>query len=211
MKRAFILLALLLLGCTAERGSANVTENATGNVTLNATNATAANGTSGYARFTAPSFSFNYPASMAVENATGNASGIFTGRHQLAERTGEVLAVVYLNTSATYGSNADSIFQIDPTLAANGFLEKDKANDSAGFLNNAAGIGETRNFAAGRDVFIAEAPFEMRFTSGTTYSGYALSIYVPARSLQVKVRILALDPDVAKQMRDGFVLSFRVE
>jgi hypothetical protein len=136
---------------------------------------------------------------------------MFTGRHQLAERTGEVMAVVYLNVSDTYGVNAENEFRALPEIAASGFLERDKANDSAGFLTHAAEVGETYNFAVGRDIFIAEAPFTMRFTSGTAYAGRALSIYVPERSLQVKVRILALDPAVAKQIRDEFLLSFRVE
>ncbi|MDD5340754.1 MAG: hypothetical protein PHV13_05960 [Candidatus ainarchaeum sp.] len=204
----FILLALLMLGCTGER--INGPENATGNAT-NVTNASVTNATSSYARFTAPSFHFDYPANMEAETAANGYNGVFTGRHQLAERTGEVLAVVYVNTSATYGPNADAQFQIEPTLAANGFLEKDKANDSVGFLSNAAEIGETATFAVGNDVFIAEAPFKMQFSSGTAYSGYAISIYVPERSLQVKVRILALDASVAKQIRDEFLSSFRVQ
>jgi hypothetical protein len=207
-----ILAALLLLGCTGERGNpANSTANATLNGSGNLTpgNITAANA-SGYATFTARSFSFDYPSDMAAKSSTGMHAGTFTGRHGLDGRTGELLAVVYANTSETYGVNADSEFKADPGLAANGFLEADKLNDSAGYLQNAVDVGPTSMFARGRDVFIAEAPFTTKM-SNNTYAGYALSLYVPARSLQVQVRILALNPIIANEIMEEFLLSFRIE
>jgi hypothetical protein len=199
MRLALIIIAaLLLLGCTGERGSpANIT---------NTTNATI----SSYARFMASSFSFDYPSNMDVQNLSNARGGYFIGSHELAYNTGEVLALIYINTSATYGVNTDSGFQANPDLAASSFLEKDKTNDPAGYLETATEIGSISTFARGRDVFISEAPFTMKLTTGT-YTGYALSMYVPARSTEVQTRILALDANLAKQMRDEFILSFRIE
>ncbi len=227
---ACLVLALLLFGCAAEGGpnGTNTTSlaNATGitnatNVT-NATNATnVANATNvtnatdaanaSYATFTTPLFSFRYPPALEVEKTSYGYGGVFTGRHQLPQRTGEVLAVAYMNTSYTFGANADEEYRVEPTLAASGFLQKDLRNDSMGFLNRGAETGNTSTFSIGRDVFIAEAPFTLRFSPATPYTGYAMALYVPERSLLVKVRILALDPEIAKEMRDQFLLSFRVE
>lgn len=228
---ACLVLALLLFGCAAEggqgngtntTGAANATDvvNATNatNVTnatnitnaTNATNATSAANAS-YATFTTPLFSFRYPPALVVENTSYGYGGVFTGRHQLPQRTGEVLAVAYMNTSYTFGANADEEYQVEPTLAASGFLQKDMRNDSLGFLNLGAETGNMSTFSIGRDVFIAEVPLTLRFSPATPYAGYALSLYVPERSLLVKVRILALDPEIAKEMRDQFLLSFRVE
>jgi predicted small secreted protein len=223
-----LLLAVLLAGCATERGtgeqandsvcnvsnatSGNTTSDALqGNATSNATFPTNNASASGYANFTASSFKFRYPANMEVEKSVIGYNGIFLGKHQLAERTGEVLAVSYVNVSDAYGPNRDGIYQANPDIAAGGLLEMDLLNDSMGFLDNAAEVGQASNFAQGRDAFISEAPFSMKLSSGTTYHGYAMSIYVPARSLHVNVRMLALNPDVAKQIRDEFLLSFRVE
>lgn len=214
MKLAIILLAaLLLLGCTGERGNTNPNESNATNITnaTNSSNATTVTLPTNYIRFTAPSFSFEYPSNLAVQNSPVASGGKFTGIHELADRTGEFFVVVYTNTSATYGVNADSEFQTNPDMAAAGFLEASKINDSAGFLENAVNIGPTATFAIGRDVFVAEAPFTMKYTTGATYTGYALSMYVPERSLQVQARMLALDPAVAKQMTSHFLLSFRIE
>lgn len=196
---ALLVLALLLAGCTAEGGLQNAT---------NVTNATVE-----YAKFAAPAFSFEYPLNMEVENASYGYNGVFTGRHQLPDRTGEVLAVAYVNTSYSYGGNADAQYRVDPTIAASGFLQKDLANDSMGFLNRGQGaeIGNITSSAIGRDVYLAEARFTLRFASAVPYTGYALTLYVPERSLLVKARILALNPALADAIRDQFVLSFQVK
>jgi len=201
-----VIAALLLLGCTGERGNANETANVTANLT-NATNMTAPYG---YARFDAPSFSFAYPSNMETDSSLNPDIGSFTGTHPLADRPGEMLTVFYLNTSAAYGPNTDSGFQASPEVAAGSFLEGDRTLDPAGYLANATMVGPTSTFARGRDAFIAEAPFTVKNQAGT-YAGYALSMYVPARSLEVQARILALNPVVASEMKDEFILTFRVE
>jgi hypothetical protein len=199
---ALLMFAFLLAGCVADGGRPNAT---------NATNGT--NVTAEYARFTAPTFTFEYPPDMEVENASYGYNGVFTGRHQLADRTGEILAVVYANTSYSYGENADAQYRVEPTLAVSGFLQKDLLNDSMGFLNRGESVetGNMTSAAIGRDVYLAEVPMTLRFASAVPYSGYALDLYVPERSLIVKVRILALNPALADAIREQFVLSFRVK
>lgn len=224
-KLIVLLLPLLLLGCIS-LGSrmANVSENETGGQEPGAANATPpstpnmtnlTNQTSPppepWERYNATGFSFEYPAGMALDTGLG----IFTGTRELQGQpgqTGEIMIVSYLNTTAVYGANRDASFRAAPSQAAADFLAQDRKNDPAGVLQLAYEIGDMATFGIARDAFAAEVPFKVRFSpSGRTYSGYALDVYIPERSLHAKVRILAIDEDRAKDMRDRFLLGFRVE
>lgn len=167
-----------------------------------------------YERYTARGFSFEYPANMTVQSSNGSVSGIFTGTHELqGGQTGEIMIVTYLDTKATYGANKDEIFRDNPTKAASDLLLADKKNDPAGsLLSKAYEVGEISTFSIARDGYGAEVQFKIKFAdSNKTYTGYAISIYVPERSLQIRMRVIALDSTKAKEIKDNFLLSFRLE
>ncbi len=215
-----LIVGLLFFGCTAPVDRGNVTENTTTpqlpdeNVSENQTveNETMQNQTepasSKYTRYNASRFSFEYPSNMEVDDSTG----IFSGVHNLNGQTGEIMIVVYYNTITTFGENQDKIFQENPSLAVSGLLEDDMEADQAQILHLADDVGEVSTYSIGRDAEIAEVPIKLKFPdSKVTYNGYAFDLYSPERSLHAKVRILAIDPDLAEHMRDNFILSFRME
>jgi hypothetical protein len=105
------------------------------------------------------------------------------------------------------------LLKANPTKAASDFLAADKRTDPAGsFLSSAYETGEITTFSVARDGHVAEAEFKIRFGgSNKSYTGYAMDIYVPERSLLAKVRIIGLDADKATAIRDNFLLSFRME
>jgi hypothetical protein len=164
-------------------------------------------------RFTADSFSFEYPINMEVQKSSGASSGIFSGSHEEGGQTFEVMVVTYLDTEAVYGKNKDEIYKDNPTKAASDLLIADKKEDPAGsLLSKASSTGELTTFAIARDGSAAQLPFKVVFSdSNKTYSGYAIDLYVPERSLLVRFRVIALDPDRARGIRDNFILSFRLE
>jgi len=210
---AVMLAALLLFGCAGPEESANETNASIGNVTANDTNATTGSDTttvqpSNYKRYDAKGFSFEHPKNMDVQEA----KGIFTGTHNLDGQTGEILVVTYLNTSLVYGPNQDRIYQGDPTEAVTTFIRQDRRNDSAQMLSLAHELGDATTYSIARDVAVAEQSFRVRFSqNGNEYYGYALDMYVPERSMQIKARIVALSSTKAEDMKDRFLLSFRLE
>ncbi len=206
MKIVYLLaFAILLFGCTEVEDRSNETN--VSNVTniTNVSNQTAA--PSQWVRYNASGFSFEYPKNMDVQESTG----IFSGENQINGQTGELLIVVYYNTVKTYGENKDKIFQANPSLAASELLEDDMESDPAQILDNAKSYGNISTFSLSRDAYVSEIPISTTF-SGTTgkFSGYALSMYAPERSLHVKVRILARDSSKADGIRDNFISSFRI-
>ncbi|MBD3209771.1 hypothetical protein GF318_00120 [Candidatus Micrarchaeota archaeon] len=217
---AFI--SLLMLGCIIggeEGNQTNVSEDNASNITepvnvsnaANATNATnQTNGTqpSRWERYQAGEFSFEYPVRMETQGG----AGLFTGEHSVENQTNEALAVMYYNTSAVYGRNQDKEFKETPSETATLLLEDDIGEDPIMMLHDAEEIGGISEFSIGRDAYVSQAPFKIRFfESGKLYNGYALSIYVPERSLHVKFRVIALNPQLAKDIKDQFLLSFRLE
>ncbi len=230
---ALLLPFVLLLGCISFSERLNETNttgptNATGpNTTMNETippqNQTQ-NGTNEtqpppppppklYERYLAKGFSFEYPINMATQESKSYYGGIFTGTHEIGGKTGEILIVSYINTTQVYGANKEALLQDNPTKTASDFLVQDKKDDPAGgLLRQAYYIGNISTYGLARDAYVAEAPFKIRFPgSNVSYSAYALSIYIPERSIHAKVRIVALDPDLAAIMKDNFLLSFRIE
>ncbi|MFH0884377.1 MAG: hypothetical protein V1861_01565 [Candidatus Micrarchaeota archaeon] len=166
-----------------------------------------------YERYLAKGFNFEYPINMATQESTSGYGGIFTGTHEIGGKTGEILIVSYINTTQVYGANKEGLLQNNPTKAASDFLLQDEKSDPAGgLLQQAYEIGDISTYGLARDAYMAEAPFKIRFEgSNVTYSGYALSIYIPERSIHAKVRIVALDSDLSSGIRDNFLLSFRIE
>jgi hypothetical protein len=192
----------------------NETLNATANQTLNATqNQTAQNQTVPkiWEKYSGARFSFDYPANMNLTEDRNGPNGAIVGQHNLPERTAETLAVAYTDTKLTYGLNRDGEFRSHPSTTPSDLLLEDIKNDTMGFFMKASEIGSPSTFSIGREIYGAELPFKLVLNSGTTYTGYAITLYVPERSLVVDVRILALDPDIARNIEQQFLLSFRIE
>jgi hypothetical protein len=203
---------ILLYGCTERLSDANQT-NATWGAAGNDSNA--ANGTNApppnvtaWPRYSAPGFSFYYLPALSMGEVKNGPNGLISGKHELTERTGEIMAVRYIDAVATYGKNRDTELKANPSKAASDFLLAEKAGDSMDFLSQASSVGNISSFAISREAYGAEAPFRISLSSGTTYTGYAITLYIPERSLFVDVRIVALDSDVAKEMEQQFLLGF---
>jgi hypothetical protein len=213
----FILLAfsiLLLPGC-ADRGAttniSNGTMNTSANATDNGTTVPPANLTPAWPRYNASGFSFPYLPSLVMSEERAGPNGLISGQHSLPERTAEIMAVRFIDVNATFGKNRDSEMRPNPTKAASDVLVDDRINDTMGFFMKASYVGNITTYAISREAFVAEMPFKVMLNSGTTYSGYALSVYVPERSLLLDIRLLALDSEIAKNMKEQFLLGFRLE
>ena len=197
--------AILLFGCTEVPDRTNETN--VSNLS-NTTNTSApAPAPPDTERYYASGFSFEHPLNMEVQESTG----IFSGEHQVNGQTGELLIVVYYNTVKGYGENKDKVFRADPSLASTTLLEADLESDPAQILDDVDSYGEISTFSLSRDTYVSEVPITTTFSgSSGKFSGYALSMYVPERSLHLKVRVLARDSSKADDIRDDFVSSFRI-
>jgi hypothetical protein len=166
-----------------------------------------------YERYAAKGFSFEYPINMTIQESKASYGGVFSGTHEFDGQTGEILVLSYVNVTSVYGTNKEAVLKANPTRSASDFLGSDKRLDPVGsFLSNAYETGEISTFSVARDGNVAEAGFKIRFSgSNKSYTGYAMDIYVPERSLLAKVRIIGLDADRATAIRDNFLLSFRME
>lgn len=201
--------SLLFAGCASNQVASNETSNITQNITQNQSDIY--NRSKDWSRFVSKGFSFEYPADMNLSTIGNDLSGTITGQHLLDDRSSEMLTIRYLNTSWFYGRNKDGEFKSNPTKTAADFLTEDKKNDPTGFFMKASYMGNISTFSIGRDAYIAEMPFTLGMNSGANYTGYAMDIYIPERSLRIDVRITALDPAAAKNIRDNLLLGFRVE
>jgi hypothetical protein len=228
MRLIALLIPLLLFGCiTFGERSMNGTDNASANVSAppeppdNATNQTnMTNETEPpppppkvWERFIGKGFSFEYPLNMDVQQSDGTPGGIFSGTHVFDGQTGEIMVVTFTDTLAVYGANKDGAFKTDPTKAASDFLQQDvKSDPAASMLSGAYERGGLTTFGIGRDGSGAQMDFRIRFSgSNKSYAGHAADIYVPERSLLVKARVIALDPQLASDIYQNFLLSFRPE
>jgi hypothetical protein len=202
MRMAVLCTLLLLFGCIDLGGEENVTEE---NVT-NLTNYTPKQNL--WERYNATEFSFEYPSNMDVVKSEDT----FNGTHSLNGETGEMMVVYYYNTVDTYGPNKDKVMQKNPSVAASDLLSDDLEDDPTLLLDNAEELSNISAYSLSRDTMVAEISFKLRLSnSSPKYDGYALSLYVPERSLHTKVRIIAKDPARSKKIRDNFLLSFRIE
>lgn len=196
----------------ADSSNATVAPPPPGNTTISPpeSNATA-NNTPAMMLFTRhyfKDFSFEYPSSLNISNSTS----VFAGQHDLEGSTGEVMVVSVIDARKVYGDPADKDFKGDPSKAVADFLIQDKKDDPSNLLDQAYEYGDVSTFSIGRDAYVAELPFSIHFSGfQSRYAGYAISMYIPERSLQVRARIIALDPLVAKTMRDTFIGTFRME
>ncbi|MBU0532750.1 hypothetical protein KKB44_04620 [Candidatus Micrarchaeota archaeon] len=194
MRLFIILVILLLFGCTSVEVPSNVTNQNITNQTQNITNQS-------WERHSTEQFSFEYPKNMIIQETTDT----FTGEHEINNELGELLIVQYLNTSKEYGVNQNNLFKGIPSQAAIDLLLEDIEDDPLYVLDNAE-VGNITSFSIARDTHVAQVPFRMH-----PHTGYALSLYVPERSLHIKVRVLALNPRLTEDINDHFLLTFRLE
>ncbi|HSB47698.1 MAG TPA: hypothetical protein VLD37_06825 [Candidatus Bilamarchaeum sp.] len=214
MRPLILLLALsLFLGCISLGGKGNETNETNASLNQsNITNNTTVTPPPQWKHFNGSTFTFQYPSYMGVQQSSSGKSGIFTGTHEEGGQTYEIMVVTNLDTIATYGANKDEIFRVNPTKAASDLLGQDRVSDPAGILDEAYEMGDITTFSIDRGTYGARAPFKIRFgNSSQTFSGHAADIYVPERSLHVKFRVFALDPDKADDIAQQFLLTFRVE
>jgi hypothetical protein len=191
---------------SATNAPGNVSANQTGNQYDNSTGNLTQGGP--YQRFYFKDFSFEYPITLSVSNT----STVFAGEHNLLNSTAEVMVVSVIDTKQAYGIPKDDELKGNPTKAAADFLTSDKKSDPVGLLGNAYEYGSISTFSIGRDAYVAELPFKIHFEGfQSRYVGYALSFYIPERSIQLRVRIVALDPVVGESIRNMFIDTFRME
>ncbi|NYZ73969.1 hypothetical protein H0O00_02415 [Candidatus Micrarchaeota archaeon] len=215
-----LLSMLLMLGCIS-MGNETLNESEEGNTTapeqnappplINETNQSNQTSHIGlppteWTRYNTEEFSFEYPAGMVTNIVTGK----FLGTTPSGALTTERIALSSLNTLQAYGANKDGIFKANPTKAASDFLLQDAEDDPLGIFDDAESVGELSTFTLEREVYVAQVPFKLR-SGNVTYTGYALSMFIPERSLHIRARILAIEPDRAEAIRDNFILSFRLE
>lgn len=218
--------SLLLFGCLMGGTEENTTENVTVandtqdnimvlinasdvNDTINVTNMTnVTEPEPKWERYDAGDFSFEYPINMETQEA----NGLFTGEHVISTGTGEILVVMFYNTSKVYGENQDKEFRERPSETATDLLMDDMEEDPIQMLDDAYDIGEISEFSIARDAHVSHTTFKIKFgDSDKTYYGHAISIYVPAYSLHIKYRGIALNSQLSDNMKNQFLLSFRLQ
>jgi len=231
MRFAFIMLMVALcFGCLGGEGDVNGTiagseQNVTapggGTPAVNDTQAdnqsvadadnqtSQANATpSAWATHTNSQFRFQYPKNMETDVG----QGLFTGTHALNGTTSQVLVVMHYDASKVHGINRDKEFKERPSDAATTLLEEDMDEDPIHMLDSAKEVGDITEFSIGRDTYVSQVQFKVQFDNFlNTYEGYALSLYVPERSLHIKVRIIALDQNKAEDILDQFLLTYSLE
>ncbi len=220
---ALMVMALLLLGCVNfQRGAENnttavqnqsVNQTANGSAANQTANGSAANQTPPeFIRYNATGFSFAFPSVMTYQGTMNGYDGTFTAIHGAGNQTFEIMIVSYVDTINTYGQNRDAEFKLDASKAASDFLEQDRTDDSAGVLDKADYAGNATVYSISRDAGAAEAPIRTHFGSlGSLFTGYAIDVYIPERSVLIRARILALDQSKADSMKQEFLLTLRPE
>lgn len=203
MKWFFVLMPLILLGCTG-------TINQAINPELPPAPAPIIQEPKVWESYSNNIFSFDYPGNMAIENQPSFIRGIHYLPDPNGNRQAEALLVAYVNASEKYGPNQDVIFKFNPTKTATDFLLDDKENDSMGMLLHAHDIGTMRQFTVAKKYYVAEMQFKL-FDLNTTYDGYAMSIYIPESSTHLNVRIVALDSKLSYNMKEAILRSLRLE
>jgi hypothetical protein len=200
--RFLVIFALLFLfGCVDVEDRGNVTEE-------NITNITEPEPPpKQFERYNAVGFSFEYPINMEVDYTPG----IFTATRKFDGTTAEIMIVTHLDTLNTYGPNKEKIFQAEPTKTSADFLKEDLEDDPTSVLDDAFEIGEISTLSIQRDAYVSDVKFKIKFNEGgRTYTGYALSLYVPERRMHIKERIIEINNDMEEKNRDNFVSSFRI-
>ena len=192
---------MFAFGCfePIERGNSTSIDGVDTNTTQSA------NFTSKWEQYDAKYFSFDYLDKMNVRSTTNT----FVGEHHLSNgKTGEILVVAWLNISKVYGENVDHVYAANPTKTTSDLLLGDKNNNPDNVFNSYE-RDDIITYAIVKDTYVAEVPFIIE-ENGVRYNCYALSLYSPERSLYVKVRVAAIDPSVAEEMKKQFISSFRL-
>ncbi len=151
--------------------------------------------------------SFEFPSHMTL---TQNLQSYNLGKGTASvagESSGSALLLMVYTNSTIYG-----VSNVNGSDAAFAFLENDRFSDAAGMLNKATNTGEVSNYSLSSGAaFASEIPFSMEVltSAGKSYfDGYAIDIFIPAKSALYRVRILAADKNDALKIKERFVQSF---
>ncbi|MFH1521291.1 MAG: hypothetical protein ABID61_06615 [Candidatus Micrarchaeota archaeon] len=202
MRWFFVLIPLILLGCTGTDSPATNTLEPAPSPIIQEPKV--------WESYSNSLFSFDYPGNMVIDEQPGFIRGIHYLPDPNDNQLGESLLVIYVNTSEKYGPNQDDIFKFNPTKTATDFLLNDKENDSMGVLSHAHNFGTMRQFTVAKKYYVAEIPFKLS-DFNTTSDGYAMSIYIPESSTHLNVRISAFDPKLSYNMKEAILRSLRLE
>ncbi|VVC04082.1 Uncharacterised protein [Candidatus Bilamarchaeum dharawalense] len=154
-------------------------------------------------------FSFDYPADMVAKSETGLFSGVRYLPSPYGYQPAETLTIVYTNTSEKYGPNQNSIYLDNPTKTTTDFLLDDRKNDSMTILLRGYELGNVTEFTIAERFYVAQLSFKLS-DFNTVYHGYALSIFIPENSMHLNVRLVALDPNIAYNMKEAILRSLRL-
>ncbi|MFH1785232.1 MAG: hypothetical protein ABH842_02285 [Candidatus Micrarchaeota archaeon] len=200
MKWLIILLPLLLCGCTEEIVF----------TPLDPAPAPLLNQPSVWSHYSNEIFSFDHPGNIVTTSQPGTLSGVHYLPSPYSYQPAESINLVYINTTEEYGENQDEIFKDNPTKFATDFLLDDIELDSMNTLLRADRIDSPTQFTVAQKYYVAESYFELT-DFNTTYAGYAMSIYIPEKSIHVNIRVLALDSQIAFNIKEAILRSLRLE
>ena len=169
------------------------------------------NGTDpGFSKYTGIGTSFEFPSEMQLtqninEYEFGRGAASVNGIKNSPNKT--LLTLIYSNT-AVYGSQIPGG---DPQTTANHFLATDSLSDPAGMLSNAQDVSGISNSTQG-NYYISELTFSMDLmgTNGTPvkYSGYAINLYNPDKSVLYRLRILCEEGTYSTIVKEKFLETF---
>lgn len=200
MRWLILLLPLLLLGCTEEQVL----------LPLEPAPAPLLNQPQVWAHYSNDVFSFDHPGDLVTTSEPGNFSAIHYLPYPYSYQLAESINLVYVNTEEEYGYNQNEIFKLNPTKFATDSLLDDIELDSMKTLLRAENIKQPTQFTVAQKYYVAESSFELS-DFNTTYTGYALSVYIPERSVHLNFRIVALDQQVSFNIKEGILRSLRLE
>ncbi len=160
--------------------------------------------------YSQPTFSFDYPAMLSAEESLGsymNGSGYAVVALQDESTDDPALLVAYIR----YGNMTSSVSSMGATEIASGFLESDNTGeDTMGLLHLSTNKSGISSFTTAGGYGAADMTFQLEGDNGQVLSGYAIQVYDPATTVGMKARVLAVDPEKAKETRDRFLSSLKL-
>ncbi len=187
MKYALLLL-ILLIGCVGSEVPAE--ENKTENVTVKEPPSPQ--------RFTTVDYTFLYPNDMVLQDSEN-----FFALNMLPDKVGESFTLESSSVASLYGPNKEKLFLEDSGEAPVEILGDFTEGKNVTFI-------EYSTFSIDRSTHGAQVTYTKR-QDGFLYNGYLMSLYVPEKSLIINIDIYGIDPRKVRDIRQEFILSFRLE
>ncbi|MFH0884499.1 MAG: hypothetical protein V1861_02205 [Candidatus Micrarchaeota archaeon] len=216
MKGLFALMTLALVlvamsGCAQTGGAApqNATAEILQNQTGKASNASALD--DGYKEYAQKTFSFDYPKALFADESLGSyndGAGYAFVALQSKDENDPALLVYYIR----FG-NIPLLANMSAPEIAKSFLESDNTGqDMMGVLHQSSDKGNISLFTTKNGYAAAEMTYVLKDPQITqALYGYAIQVYDPATTVSMKARILATDSQKAKEARDRFIESVKIE